>query len=69
MTFLNKGSIDHTLQNLPRNATVIIDGSKSLNIDYDVLEIIQDFKNHTAPSRNITVKTKGIQGVEAVEGH
>ena len=66
VTFLNKGSINHTLSQLPRDCTVIIDGSKSLNIDYDVLEIIQDFKNHTAPSRNITVKTVGIEGVEAM---
>ncbi|MPR32291.1 SulP family inorganic anion transporter [Salmonirosea aquatica] len=69
VTFLNKGSIDHTLQNLPHNSTVVIDGSKSLDIDYDVLEIIQDFKNHTAPSRNITVKTKNIKGVEVTGGH
>lgn len=69
VTFLNKGSIKHTLQELPRNSTVIIDGTKSVNIDYDVLEIIQDFKNHTAPMRNIIVKTEGIKGVELVGGH
>jgi len=69
VTFLNKGSISATLDNLPDNATVVIDGSKSLNIDYDVLEIIQDFKKHAAPLRNITVETKGISGVEVVGGH
>ncbi len=66
VTFLNKGSINHTLNELPRDSKVIIDGSKSLNIDYDVLEIIEDFKNHTAPSRNITVETKNIKGVEVM---
>lgn len=69
VTFLNKGSIGHTLQELPPNVTVIIDGSKSINIDYDVLEIIQNFQNFTAPLRNITVKTKNIKGVEASAGH
>ncbi len=69
VTFLNKGSIGNTLQNIPNDSTVIIDGTKSVNIDYDVLEIIQDFKNHTAPMRNITVKTLGIEGVEVVGGH
>jgi MFS superfamily sulfate permease-like transporter len=69
VTFLNKGSIGNTLQNLPENSTVVIDGSKSLNIDYDVLEIIQDFQNYTAPLRNITVQTKGIKGVDVVGGH
>ncbi|TDE16716.1 SulP family inorganic anion transporter [Dyadobacter psychrotolerans] len=69
VTFLNKGSIGLTLDNLPENSTVIIDGSKSIHIDYDVLEIIQDFKEHTAPQRNITVETRGIKGVSSVGGH
>ncbi len=69
VTFLNKGSIGLTLDHLPSNSTVIIDGSKSVNIDYDVLEIIQDFKDHGAVQRNITVETKGIKGVSVVGGH
>jgi MFS superfamily sulfate permease-like transporter len=69
VTFLNKGSIGATLDKLPSGSTVIIDGSKSLNIDYDVLEIIQEFKNHSAPNRNITVETVGIKDVQAVGGH
>jgi MFS superfamily sulfate permease-like transporter len=69
VTFLNKGSIGLTLDHLPEGSTVVIDGSKSVNIDYDVLEIIQDFKQHTAPQRNITVETRGIKGVTAVGGH
>ena len=69
VTFLNKGSIGLTLDKLPEDSTVIIDGSKSINIDYDVLEIIQDFKEHTAPQRNITVETRGIEGVKTVGGH
>jgi MFS superfamily sulfate permease-like transporter len=69
VTFLNKGSIGATLEDLPNNATVIIDGSKSVDIDYDVLEIIQDFKEHSAPLRNITVETRGIKDVATVGGH
>ena len=69
VTFLNKGSIGLTLDHLPENSTVIIDGTKSVNIDYDVLEIIQDFRDHTAPQRNIKVETRGIKGVAAVGGH
>ncbi len=69
VTFLNKGSIGLTLDNLPPNSTVVIDGRRSLDIDYDVLEIIQNFKEHTAPTRNITVETRGIAGVNSVGGH
>jgi len=69
VTFLNKGSIGLTLDSLPPNSTVIIDGSKSRDIDYDVLEIIQNFQQHTAPTRNIRVETRGIKGVASVGGH
>ena len=69
VTFLNKGSIQLTLDHIPHNSKVVIDGTKSQNIDYDVLEIIQDFKTHTAPHRNIEVVTKGINNVKSTGGH
>ena len=69
VTFLNKGSIGHTLDHLPENSKVIIDGSKSMSIDYDVLEIIQEFRKHGAPAKNIIVETRGIESVASVGGH
>ncbi|HEV7350431.1 SulP family inorganic anion transporter [Telluribacter sp.] len=69
VTFLNKGSINHTLERLPDGASIIIDGTKSVHIDYDVLEIIQNFKEHTAPMKNITVETRGIPDVNSVGAH
>ncbi|QRR03596.1 SulP family inorganic anion transporter [Dyadobacter sandarakinus] len=69
VTFLNKGSISATLDNLPDGCTVIIDGSRSIDIDYDVLEIIQEFRRHAAPLRNIAVETRGIGETEAVAMH
>lgn len=68
VTFLNKGSIQDKLDRLPAGSKVIIDGSRSLNIDHDVLEIIQDFRDHSAPHRNIRVETVGIREVD-VMGH
>jgi len=68
VTFLNKGSFQAALDKLPDNCTVVIDGSKSYNIDYDVLEIIQGFKLHGAPLREIKVETIGIKEV-SVLGH
>jgi MFS superfamily sulfate permease-like transporter len=69
VTFLNKASIQLSLDTLPKNSKVIIDGSSSNTIDYDVLEIIQDFKSSTAPDRNIKVETRGIREVELVGAH
>lgn len=68
VTFLNKARIQEKLDNLPHGSKIIIDGSKSVNIDYDVLEIIQDFKDHAAIQKNITVETIGIKEVK-VMGH
>jgi MFS superfamily sulfate permease-like transporter len=69
ITFINKGSILHTLNQVPSNTTLIIDGTSSRNIDYDVLEIIQDFKNFTASQKNIQVQTLGIKEVAVTGGH
>lgn len=68
VTFLNKGSIALTLDHLPENSTVVIDGSKSHNIDMDVLEIIHDFKS-TAQLKNIKVELNNIPAFEGIAGH
>ena len=68
VTFLNKGSIQKTLDELPENSKVIIDGSRSVNIDYDVLEIIHNYKIHTAVTKNITVETISVKDVVSM-GH
>ncbi|HYG20096.1 MAG TPA: SulP family inorganic anion transporter [Ohtaekwangia sp.] len=68
VTFLNKASIQLSLERLPANARVIIDGSCCVEIDHDVLEIIDDFKRQRAPEKGIQVETIGIKSVEAI-GH
>jgi MFS superfamily sulfate permease-like transporter len=69
MTFLNKGSILNTLHHIKENSKIIIDGSFSKNIDYDVSEAIFEFKNHTAKLKNITVELIDVPEVEKVGGH
>lgn len=69
MTFLNKASVQETLNHLPHNCKVIIDGAKSTDIDYDVLEIIQDFKLYNSKLKNITVETINIPEVSLSGGH
>ena len=63
VTFLNKGSIIQTLQNLPEGSKVIIDGQKCNNINYDVLEAITEFKNFGAAEKNIDFSTVNIKEV------
>jgi MFS superfamily sulfate permease-like transporter len=59
-SFLNKGSILRTLNNLAEGSTVIIDGSNSKVIDHDVIEVIQDFVVN-AKKRNILVEVTGLR--------
>jgi len=65
VTFLNKASILKTLDQMPNDVKVVIDASKTIEIDKDVREIILDFKEG-AKYRNIDVeiisrKQKGLQ--------
>jgi MFS superfamily sulfate permease-like transporter len=68
VSFLNKASIVMTLDHLPEDSRVIIDGSKSTFIDYDVLEAIEDFKV-SAKDRNITVELIDVPEVTKVSAH
>jgi MFS superfamily sulfate permease-like transporter len=43
VTFLNKASIMKELNNMPNDSFVLIDASKTIHIEHDVLEIISDF--------------------------
>jgi carbonic anhydrase len=69
VTFLNKASIQLSLDDMPKNSKVIIDGSNSVSIDYDVLEIIQDFKKMAAPQRNIDVETIAVPEIQSSAHH
>ena len=64
VTFINKANIQRALTQIPDGSKVIIDASKSINIDYDVIEIIEEFKVN-AKFRNIDLeiierKRKGV---------
>ena len=52
VTFVNKASIQRTLSELPNDSKVVIDASKTVNIDHDVIEIVHEFLE-SAPHRNI----------------
>lgn len=69
VTFLNKASIQLMLDELPENSAVKIDGTRSVNIDYDVLEIIHNFRLHTAPEKNIQLTLVKIPDVTLTSGH
>jgi len=69
VSFLNKGSILDSLENIPENTSAIIDGSNCKAIDYDVLEIIEEFRVFGAPGKNIQLTTINIPKVKLSQGH
>lgn len=65
-TILNKASISRSLDQLPHNSAIVIDGSQSYYIATDILENIHEFKKYNAPQKNITVTLLGIKDLPAV---
>ena len=59
VSFLNKGRILEQLQLIPEHSHVVIDGTQSKVVDFDVYEILRDFREGS-PERNIAVEFHGI---------
>jgi len=59
VSFLNKSTLRNMFHTIPPNARIVIDGSQSLFIDYDIMETIADFIE-SAKSKNISVELKNI---------
>jgi len=47
---LNKANIQRALASIPNGSKVVIDASKSIHIDPDVIEIIEEFEIHAKQS-------------------
>lgn len=67
VSFLNKGSILQTINQVPTGTNVVIDASKSKVIDHDVIEIIKDFSVNAA-SRDVEVQIVNIPDLVPVHG-
>jgi MFS superfamily sulfate permease-like transporter len=65
VSFLNKGSVLQTINQIPPGSEVVIDGSKSKVIDHDVIEIIRDFTVNAA-STDISVKVLNVPGMDGL---
>jgi MFS superfamily sulfate permease-like transporter len=67
VSFLNKAAIRETLDHIPANSTVEIDASHTDYIDFDVLELIKEFRDIKAPIKNITCRLIGFQEKYQIE--
>jgi len=55
VSFFNKASVLQALDEIPPNSKVVVDFTKTKAISYDVIEIIEDYKNN-ARTKNIQVE-------------
>ncbi len=63
VSFLNKASIKETLNNLPRNSNVIIDATNTQYIDFDVLDIINEFYQTRTKEKEINMALVGFRNI------
>lgn len=59
VSFLNKANLLVTLEELPEDSEVVIDGSRTKAIDYDVHEVLYNFKE-SSKGRNIQLILRNI---------
>ncbi|MFC2126778.1 SulP family inorganic anion transporter [Bacteroidota bacterium] len=62
VTFFNKGAIMRELENIPTDTHLEINLLKTRSLDYDVIEIFEDFLDKAA-NRNIKIKLTSKRGV------
>ena len=61
VSFLNKAAIKSTLGDIPNDSKVIIDATNTKHIDFDVLEMLKDFRNVTVVDKQINLTLKGFK--------
>jgi MFS superfamily sulfate permease-like transporter len=67
VSFLNKAAIRQTLDHIPADTSVVIDASRTDYIDFDVLELIKEFRDIKAPLKRITCRLEGFQEKYQIE--
>jgi MFS superfamily sulfate permease-like transporter len=67
VSFLNKASIRQTLDHMPERSKVVLDASNTQYIDFDVLELIKEFRDIKAPLKNIQLSLVGFKDAYHIE--
>ncbi len=67
VSFLNKAAIRQTLDHIPENSKVVIDATHTDYIDFDVLELIKEFRDIKVPLKKINCKLEGFHEKYQIE--
>lgn len=68
VSFINKKKLKDELEKIPDFSVVDIDGEHSVYIDYDIIEVINEFKIK-AHHKHIELHLKGIPDVDTITAH
>ncbi len=60
VNFLDRASLNQTLEQVPRGAHVLLDARNTDHLDHDVQEMLVDFEKETAPAHGVTVSKVGF---------
>lgn len=61
VSFLNRAALVRALDTVPRGGHVLLDARRTDYIDPDLLSLIRDFKDQTAPARGVEVSLLGFR--------
>lgn len=67
VSFLNRAALAKVLDEVPRGGHVLLDAQDTDYIDPDILELIRDFQEQTAPARGIEVSLLGFRSKYQIE--
>lgn len=61
VSFLNRAALSRVLQEVPRGGHVLLDAQTTDYIDPDILDLIRDYTEQTAPARGVKVSLLGFR--------
>lgn len=67
VTFLNRAALSMQLDQRLRGQHVLIDARNTHSIDLDILDLIEDYVDNSAPARGVKVNLIGFQGRFALD--
>jgi len=69
VSFLNRAALSKVLDDLPRGGHVLLDAQSTDYLDPDVLDLIREFKERTAPIRGVGVSLLGFRKKYGLDDH
>jgi carbonic anhydrase len=67
VSFLNRAALDKVFNSIPRGGHILLDATNTVYIDPDVLSMIREYREKTAPVRDVKVSLRGFKDKYALK--